>query len=171
MIDREASAPAGTAKGDGGKSAAGTAFMSSQPAAINTTQAEISRPVVFFDGVCGLCNRFVDFVLRRDPQGLFLFSPLQGETAARRLDAADIADLKTVVVVDGDRAYRKSAAVIHVLGRLGGFWRAAAALLWIVPRPIRNLGYSWIANSRYTIFGKKETCRLPTAEERSRFLP
>ncbi len=170
MVDRQASIPFGTARADGGVSARGTAVISSQSAA-NASQAEIERPVVFFDGVCGLCNRFVDFVLRRDPKGLFLFSPLQGETAARRLDTADIADLKTVVVFDGDRAYRKSAAVIRVLGRLGGFWRAAAGLMWIVPRPIRDLGYSWIANNRYAIFGKKETCRLPTAEERSRFLP
>jgi len=171
MIDREASAPASTAKDDRGESAAATAVMSSPSAAINSSNAKISQPVIFFDGVCGLCDRFVDFVLRRDPNGLFLFAPLQGQTAAKRLNAADIADLKTVVVVDGDQAYRKSAAVIRVLGRLGGFWRAAATLLWIVPRPIRDLGYSWIANTRYAIFGKKETCRLPTAEERSRFLP
>jgi predicted DCC family thiol-disulfide oxidoreductase YuxK len=171
MIDREASALAGTTKVDVGASSAGTVVMSSQTAAASAPQVGISAPVIFFDGVCGLCNRFVDFVLRRDTHSLFLFSPLQGQTAARRLNAADISDLKTVVVVDGDRAYRKSAAVIHVLARLGGFWRAAAGLLWIVPRPIRDLGYSWIANNRYAIFGKKETCRLPSAEERSRFLP
>ena len=171
MIDRNASGPAGTAKAEGGGSPAGAAVVSSQFASDSEFQPESSRPVVFFDGVCGLCNRFVDFVLLRDPQGLFLFSPLQGETAARRLNAADISDLKTVVVLDGDQTYRKSAAVIHVLGRLGGFWRLMAGLLWIVPRPIRDLGYSWIANNRYAIFGKKETCRLPTADERSRFLP
>jgi len=148
-----------------------TAAEAASHASVSVNATDAGHPVIFFDGVCGLCNRFVDFVLRRDPKGLFLFSPLQGETAARRLDTADIADLKTVVVFDGDRAYRKSAAVIRVLGRLGGFWRAAAGLMWIVPRPIRDLGYSWIANNRYAIFGKKETFRLPTAEERSRFLP
>ena len=60
---------------------------------------------------------------------------------------------------------------MRVLEGLGGFWRAAAGLLWIVPRPLRDIGYSWIANNRYAIFGKKETCRMPSAEERSRFLP
>ena len=58
-------------------------------------------PVIFFDGVCGLCNRFVDFVLRRDPNGLFLFLPCRGKRPPERLNPADIADLKTVVVVDG----------------------------------------------------------------------
>jgi predicted DCC family thiol-disulfide oxidoreductase YuxK len=130
-----------------------------------------ARPVVFFDGVCGLCDRFVDFVLRRDPRGYFRFAPLQGQTAAQRLGAADIADLKTVVVVEGSLGYRKSAAVIHVLHGLGGFWAVIAGILWIVPRPIRDLGYSCVANNRYALFGKKETCRLPTAQERSRFLP
>jgi predicted DCC family thiol-disulfide oxidoreductase YuxK len=129
------------------------------------------NPVIFFDGVCGLCNRFVDFVLRRDPGGHFQFAPLQGKTAAERLAPADITDLKTVVVVDGNGTYRKSAAIIRVLRGLGGLWRLVGSLFWVVPRPIRDLGYSWIANNRYAIFGKRETCRMPSPGERARFLP
>jgi predicted DCC family thiol-disulfide oxidoreductase YuxK len=132
---------------------------------------ELPVPVVFFDGVCGLCNRFVDFVIRHDARGVFHFAPLQGETARECLDEADVRDLKTVVLLDGDGTYRKSTAVLHVLGRLGGFWRAVAAVLSLVPRPLRDVGYSWVARSRYAIFGKKETCRLPTPAERGRFLP
>lgn len=134
-------------------------------------QQGASPPVIFFDGVCGLCNRFVDFVIRRDSRGVFRLAPLQGETARERLAEADVRDLKTVVLIDGERTYRKSAAVLRVLGRLGGFWRGAAAVLWLVPRPLRDVGYSWIASNRYALFGKKESCRLPTPAERGRFLP
>jgi predicted DCC family thiol-disulfide oxidoreductase YuxK len=171
MSDREPSAQSGTIKTDVAREAAGTAVIGQPATALNAAPSDFPHPVIFFDGVCGLCNRFVDFVLRRDPGGLFQFSPLQGETAAERLAPGDITDLKTVVVVDGNRTYRKSAAVIWVLQRLGGIWRVASALFWLVPRPLRDLGYSWIANNRYAIFGKKETCRLPSVDERSRFLP
>jgi predicted DCC family thiol-disulfide oxidoreductase YuxK len=139
-------------------------------ATLESRPTEAAHPVIFFDGVCGLCNRFVDFVIRRDPNGVFHFSTLQGEAAAERLDKADVRDLKTVVVVDSTGTHRKSAAVLSVLRRLGGFWGLAASALWLVPRPLRDLGYTWIASKRYAIFGKKETCRLPTATERARFL-
>jgi predicted DCC family thiol-disulfide oxidoreductase YuxK len=139
-------------------------------ATLKTRATETAHPVIFFDGVCGLCNRFVDFVIRRDPDGVFHFAPLQGEAAAERLSEADVRDLKTVVVIDSSGTHRKSAAVLSVLRRLGGFWRVAAAALWFVPRPLRDLGYTWIASNRYAIFGKKETCRLPSASERARFL-
>lgn len=171
MSDLEPSAQSSKARADVVGKAGGAAVVGQPANAFNAPLSDSPHPVIFFDGVCGLCNRFVDFVLRRDPGGLFQFSPLQGETAAERLVPGDVADLKTVVLVDGNGTYRKSAAVIRVLRSLGGFWRLAAALFWVVPRPIRDLGYSWIANNRYAIFGKKETCRLPTAEERSRFLP
>ena len=96
--------------------AAGAASTAS--VAVNSTHA--GHPVIFFDGVCGLCNRFVDFVIRRDRQGVFRLAPLQGETARDRLAAADVRDLKTVVLVDPSGTYRKSTAVLRVLGRLGG---------------------------------------------------
>ena len=139
-------------------------------ATLESRATDTVHPVIFFDGVCGLCDRFVDFVIRRDPNGVFHFATLQGEAAAERLDEADVHDLKTVVVIDSTGTHRKSAAVLSVLRRLGGFWRVAAAALWLVPRPLRDLGYTWIASNRYAIFGKKETCRLPTASERARFL-
>jgi predicted DCC family thiol-disulfide oxidoreductase YuxK len=131
---------------------------------------DASHPVIFFDGVCGLCNRFVDFVIRRDTRRVFRFAPLQGETARHWLDAADVRDLKTVVLIDREGTHRKSSAVLRVLRGLGGFWRAVGAVLWFVPFPLRDVGYSLIAGNRYALFGKKETCRLPTPDERGRFL-
>jgi predicted DCC family thiol-disulfide oxidoreductase YuxK len=171
MHESETYAPSSASPGSPGGAAPREAVIGQASTVSNASPSDSPHPVIFFDGVCGLCNRFVDFVLRRDPSGYFQFSPLQGEAAAQRLAAAEIADLKTVVVVDGNRGYRKSAAVIHVLGGLGGFWRVVGVLLWIVPRPLRDLGYTLVANNRYALFGKKETCRLPTAAERSRFLP
>jgi predicted DCC family thiol-disulfide oxidoreductase YuxK len=135
-----------------------------------TTQIVPGGPVVFFDGLCGLCNRFVDFVLSRDRAGIFRFAPLQGDTAREYLNPADVLDLTTVVLLDEAGAHRKSEAVSRILQRMGGFWTFAGKLLRIVPRPLRDAGYSLVARNRYTIFGKKETCRLPTPAERSRFL-
>ncbi len=128
-------------------------------------------PIVFFDGVCGMCNRFVDFLLPRDHRGVFLFAPLQGETARERLDAADVENISTIVLIDEQGVYRRSTAVVRILCRLGLGWKITGFLLAMIPRPLRDLGYRLVARYRYAIFGKKETCRMPTLEERARFLP
>ncbi len=128
-------------------------------------------PIVFFDGVCGLCNRFIDFVIKRDRAGVFRFAPLQGETAQERLPAADVRDVNTMVLVDEQGVFRKSTAATRILVRLGGVWGLIGGTLRLVPRPLRDVGYSLVARYRYAIFGKKETCRMPTPTERARFLP
>jgi len=144
--------------------------MSTVPAAIPAT-TEAVRRILFFDGVCGLCNWSIDFVLNRDRRGDFQFAPLQGETAQALLEAADTADLNTMVLwVDG-RTYRKSAAAVRVLWQLDPVWQCLGTLLWLIPLPIRNLGYTLVASNRYRLFGKKDTCRLPSPQERARFLP
>ncbi len=135
------------------------------------TGPETGPPILFFDGVCGLCSRAVDFVIARDPEGVFRFAPLQGETARTMLGEADIAALETMVVATDKGLYRRSSAAVRILWRLGPFWRLCGWLLWIIPRPLRDLGYSTVAKTRYRLFGKHETCRLPTPEERERFLP
>lgn len=129
--------------------------------------------IVYFDGVCGLCNRTVDFLLRRDRQRRFLFSPLQGERAASEpgLHADDARNPNTLVLKTERGCYRRSAAVVRILWRLGGIWAVWGALLWLIPLPLRDLGYRAVSASRYRLFGKKESCRVPTPEERDRFLP
>ena len=129
------------------------------------------RPILFFDGVCGLCNRSVDFALARDRRQRLLFAPLQGDTARERLDQTDVESLQTVILVDARGVHRRSSAVVRVLWLLGGLWRVAGTLLWLIPRPLRDLGYKLVARYRYRWFGRKETCRMPTPEERARFLP
>lgn len=130
-----------------------------------------ARRILFFDGVCGLCDRFIDFALPRDKHHRLLFAPLQGETATEHLQPEDTELLKSVVLLDEQGLHRHSTAVVRVLRNLGGIWSIAAAILWLIPRPLRDLGYRCIAGSRYRLFGKKETCRLPSPEERTRFLP
>ncbi len=142
--------------------------------------SEADRPtnVLFFDGVCGLCNCFVNFVLSRDRQGAIRFAPLQGETAKLRPNAesrepnAVDSNFSTVVWSDSRGVeFLRSAAAVRVLWQLGGVWWLIGWLLWLIPLPLRDLGYRIIAANRYRLFGKKETCRLPTPAERERFLP
>ena len=128
-------------------------------------------PVLFFDGVCGLCNRFVDFTLAHDRAGCIRFSPLQGETARARLTPADVQSLESVVLLDESGVYRRTSAVVRVLRQLSPGWRIVAGLLWLIPRPLRDFGYKLVAANRYRLFGKKETCRVPAPGEKERFLP
>lgn len=127
-------------------------------------------PIILFDGICGLCNFWVDFVMARDRANRFRFAPLQGETAAKLLGAA-AQTLSSVALVDQGQVMRKSDAVWRMLMILGGFWRFAGWTVRIVPRPLRDWGYDFIARRRYRWFGVKETCRLPRPDERDRFLP
>jgi predicted DCC family thiol-disulfide oxidoreductase YuxK len=147
-----------------------------------TTNAKVvmssmAHPILLYDGVCGLCNRLNQFVLRRDLAGMFRFASLQSALAARILarHGADAADLDTVyVVVNPDRPdehlLARSDAVIFVLKRLGGFWRFMGFLLRLNPRFLRDWGYRIVARNRYRFFGRSETCFLPGPENRGRFL-
>lgn len=132
--------------------------------------AEESPPILFFDGVCGLCNRSVDFIIKRDSERKFRFAPLQGETAKAELPAGDLENLSTLILKTESGLYRRSSAVVRILWLLGGVWGLLGSLLWIIPLPLRNLGYRLVSVSRYSLFGKKESCRIPTPEERDQFL-
>jgi predicted DCC family thiol-disulfide oxidoreductase YuxK len=132
---------------------------------------DTGEAIVFFDGVCGFCNRWVDFLLTRDRRGRLRFAPLQGETARRLLSTEDVTQLHSLVLWTPAAVHRKSSAVVQVLHRLGGGWSVAAGMLWLTPKPLRNLGYDLVARNRYRLFGQHETCRMPTPAERARFLP
>jgi predicted DCC family thiol-disulfide oxidoreductase YuxK len=130
---------------------------------------------LFYDGHCGLCHRAVKFVLRHDRSGqAFRFAPLQGETFRARVAAERRAGLPDSVVLltrDGELLVR-SAAFLHILRRLGGGWRALAALLGVIPRGMRDIAYDFVARIRYRVFGKREDlCPIVPAEWRARFDP
>ncbi len=127
--------------------------------------------VVFFDGVCGLCNTTVDFILRRDRVQRFRFAPLQGETAGQEIAADERQRLDTLILKTASGTYRRSAAVVRIAWGLPGVWPLLGWLLWLVPLPLRDLGYRIVSKYRLSWFGQKDTCRLPTPEERELFLP
>ena len=136
-----------------------------------------AHPVVLYDGVCGLCNRLVRFILRRDRGGIFRFASLQSALAAGILarHGADARDLDTVYVVvncdeAGELLLARSDAVLFVLGRLGGVWAAGSFLFKLLPRAVRDFAYNAIARRRYRIFGRSDKCILPAPGNRDRFL-
>jgi predicted DCC family thiol-disulfide oxidoreductase YuxK len=140
----------------------------------------MSHSILLYDGVCGLCNRLVQFVLRRDPAGVFRFAALQSPLAGRiltrhGLDAGDLNSLYVVINVEqaDEILLPRSDAVIFILRRraaAGAFWRMTGLLLQLVPRAIRDWGYGVVARRRYRMFGRYEACPLPNEDTRSRFL-
>jgi predicted DCC family thiol-disulfide oxidoreductase YuxK len=136
--------------------------------------ADSVNPVLLYDGVCGLCNRLVRFVLKHDKQARFRFASLQSDYAVRILQAQDLDlhDLDTLYYVEefGKRLAARSDAVISVLHQLGGFWAATSVALQILPRSLRDWGYGVVARHRYRIFGKYESCPLPERKYQDRFL-
>lgn len=128
-----------------------------------------ASPVIYFDGYCGLCNGFVDFVLARDRARHFRFAPLQGTRARARFGDPGDVDPATILLEEGDQVFDRSTAALRIIAALGGVWRLAG-LLRLVPRFIRDAVYDWIARNRYGWFGKRDTCRLPSPEERAVFL-
>jgi predicted DCC family thiol-disulfide oxidoreductase YuxK len=136
--------------------------------------ADSANPVLLYDGVCGLCNCLVRFVLQRDSRAHFRFASLQSAYAARILQRHNLVpnDLDTVYVVQesGERLEARSDAVISVLRELGGFWAAIAVGLRILPKSLRDWGYGVVARRRYRVFGKYESCPLPEKKYQDRFL-
>jgi predicted DCC family thiol-disulfide oxidoreductase YuxK len=135
------------------------------------------HPIVLYDGVCGLCNRLVQFLLRRDKRGRLRFASLQSDFAARVLTrhGIDPRDLDTLhVVVNYEQADEqvldRSEAILRASNELGGPWRPAATIARVIPRPLRDLAYRFVARNRYRVFGKYETCMLPDPDQQHRFL-
>ena len=129
------------------------------------------RPVLLFDGVCNLCNASVQWVLIHDRRGQFRFAALQSALGREILErhGIDSRHFDTVVLADADRIFLRSDAPLEIVRRIGGFWR----LLYffkIVPRPIRDAIYNFVARNRYRWFGREEACMLPRPEWKERFL-
>lgn len=128
-------------------------------------------PVLLFDGVCNLCNESVQWVIRHDPQSKFRFASLQSEAGQQLLRQHNLPtnELNTVVLIDAGRAYTRSDVPLRIFKKIGGAW-PLLTVLRIIPTPLRNAVYDWIARNRYRWFGKKEACWLPTPALKARFL-
>lgn len=135
-----------------------------------------SNPIVLYDGVCGLCNRLVQFILQRDTHDRFRFASLQSEFARELLTrhGRDANDLDTMYVVKDhgqatESLLTRSDAILFTLSQLGGIWKLPAAAR-VVPRSLRNVAYGIVARNRYRVFGKHESCMLPEPKHRAKFL-
>jgi predicted DCC family thiol-disulfide oxidoreductase YuxK len=133
--------------------------------------------LVFYDGVCGLCDRFVRFLLARDRGGRLRFAQLQGHLARRELipHGHDPSDLASVFVIADwqsprQRVLTRSRGVLHAVAALGGVWRVLAGIARLVPPTVADPVYQWVASRRYRIFGRFDACPLPRPEWRNRFL-
>lgn len=130
-----------------------------------------TRKVIFFDGVCGLCDRFITFMVDADRENVLKFATQQGNLfqtpEMKKLVTKEMGD--SIFYLKGDKIYSKSSAVLTAISDLGGVWKLVL-IFKLIPRFIRDHVYDLVAKNRYQLFGKHETCRLPTVEERERFL-
>ena len=144
---------------------------SREPLPSGTPGAPAGPPVLFFDGVCNLCNGTVSFIMERDRRGRICFASLQSDFAQQVLPPLGISpeNLESIVYLHDGQAFRRSDAVLAVCRELRAPWRWLQVFR-IVPRSLRDLVYEWIAQRRYKWFGKRPSCRIPTPEEQDRFV-
>ena len=126
-------------------------------------------PVILFDGECNLCNGAVAFVARRDPKGRFRFASLQSPVASRLLAGAARPLPDSIVLLEKGRVHTRSGAALRIALGLRSLWPLLGVLL-LVPWPVRDWVYDWVARRRYRWFGRREACLVPTPELRARFL-
>jgi predicted DCC family thiol-disulfide oxidoreductase YuxK len=131
----------------------------------------MKQPIILFDGVCNFCNNTINFLIRQDKKGVFHFAPLQSDIGQSLLRQQGLhqQQFDSFVLVSNSKAYLRSSATLQLIQHLPWYWQWAR-VLWVVPRPIRDGVYNWIARNRYKWFGKKDACMIPTPEVRSRFL-
>lgn len=127
--------------------------------------------IVVFDGQCLLCNGWVQFLLRHDRSQRIRFASIQSAVGQQLLARAglQVEGLQTLLVIDGERSWQHTAAILRVLHALGWPWRLAW-VGWLVPAPLRDALYRWVARNRYRFWGRSATCMLPAPEHRARFL-
>jgi predicted DCC family thiol-disulfide oxidoreductase YuxK len=151
--------------------------MGGQPIMVDAdTKIKVGSRIVLYDGVCGLCNGWVKFVLRRDRKNKFLFASLQSDFAYRALSKhnRNPKDLNTVyVIVDyalpTERLLSRAKAVIYVLSEMGGYYKFVG-LFNALPEGFLNFGYGLVARMRYQLFGKHDSCMMPEPESSKRFI-
>ncbi|MBN1542431.1 DUF393 domain-containing protein [candidate division KSB1 bacterium] len=133
--------------------------------------ADAGSAIVFFDGVCNLCNATVDLIVKRDRRGFFRFASLQSPAAERLLApfGRSVADQGSVLLLENGRLYQRSEAALRIGHRLSGL-RLISILARCVPLRLRDALYDRIARSRYRIFGQRSACRLTDDRHSGRFI-
>ena len=131
----------------------------------------MEHPILFFDGVCNLCTGSVQFIIKRDRKDVFRFAALQSEQAEQYLSrfGTNITELNTILLLEDGKLYKRSTAALRIVRRLNGAWPLLYGFI-IIPAFIRDGIYSQIAKRRYKIWGKQDSCMIPTAELKAKFL-
>jgi predicted DCC family thiol-disulfide oxidoreductase YuxK len=130
-----------------------------------------SGPIVFYDGECGLCDRFIKRLLQADRAHRLRYATLQGKTAKELIGEPDGSfENWSVKLLDDQGIHSRSSAALRAMAHAGGVWRVMRLFL-IVPAPIRDGVYRWVAHNRYRWFGRNEACMVPTPALKERFLP
>jgi predicted DCC family thiol-disulfide oxidoreductase YuxK len=139
--------------------------------AIGVVSALENAPLILFDGDCNLCNSSVQFVLRRDPKARFRFASLQSAVGRARLAEAapGVALPDSIVLLHRGRLRTRSSAALAIARGLCLPW-PLLSVFWLVPYPLRDLVYDWVARNRHRWFGRREACWVPTPALRERFL-
>jgi predicted DCC family thiol-disulfide oxidoreductase YuxK len=129
------------------------------------------KPVILFDGVCNLCNGSVQFVIKHDTEKKFLFASMQSEAGQAILKHFGLPteNFNTFVVIENGIIYTKSTGVLKEASILGG-WFKIFTIFYLVPAFVRDIFYNFVAKNRFILFGKKESCMIPTPELKARFL-
>lgn len=130
-----------------------------------------NRYIVIFDGVCNFCNGAVNFIIKRDPNGVYAFTPMQSSLAQELMDKHEIHNvgIDTFLLIKNDQCFVFSSAALEIAKDLAGFWYMFR-VFGLVPRAIRDFFYKVFARNRYTLFGRQETCMMPSEKVRSRFV-
>jgi len=128
-----------------------------------------AKAIILFDGVCNFCNSSINLTIRNDKKGYFQFAPLQSEVAKQLLGEITLTMPESVILIEDGKLYRHSTAALRIAKKLDGLWPLFYGLI-IIPKPLRDVIYRFIAKRRYKWFGKTEACMVPTKEVKSRFL-
>ena len=139
--------------------------------ASNLIEIPSDKPILLFDGVCNLCNNSVQFIIKRDTQAKIRFASLQSEVGQQLLQQQGYPqeDFDTAILIDKGKVYDRSSVGLQVVRKLDGLWPLFYIFI-ILPKPIRDIIYNWIAKNRYKWFGKEESCMMPSPDLRSRFI-
>jgi len=127
--------------------------------------------VILFDGVCNLCNSSVNFIIDHDNNKVFKFAALQSDIGQEMLSKFNLSkdEFDSVILIDNENCYTKSTAGLKIAKEFSSYWKLLYVFI-IIPAFIRNFFYDLISKNRYKIFGKKDSCRMPTPELKDRFL-
>lgn len=124
--------------------------------------------IILFDGICNFCDASVQFIMKRDG-GVFQFASLQSDIGQELVARFNLQGMDSIVLIEDEKAYTKSTAALRIAKKLGRLWPACYIAV-IIPKPLRDKVYDWIAKNRYRWFGKKDVCMLPSEKDRARFL-